>query len=148
MRWTGGVHRRSGENLVFLHSSESTRIPRVFGTSPTANNSIGSFCTSGETRAQCECASSPNLGLLSHSRHQPRLRAVLVTAPPCLKRDQAAFQSHSEGRSPVSVSSCRLSLVPWCPFLKEYRKLLLLPYSPLLAQQWFHVSASVHGALG
>ena len=43
-----------------------------------------------------ECGSSPDLGVLSHSRHQPRLRAVLVTAPTCLKRDQAAFQSHSE----------------------------------------------------
>ena len=55
MRLTGGVHRRSGDILVVLHDSESTGIPNISGTSPTAERID---CVTPYVWTQCECASS------------------------------------------------------------------------------------------
>ena len=79
---TGGVHRRSSN---ILHGSESTGIFDVFVTSSTTSESIGSLrMSAGETDAvRVRQLSRLDLCILSHSRHQPRLQAVLVTAPHC-----------------------------------------------------------------
>ena len=62
MRWTGGVHRRSGDLLVILIAATQWEFLVISGRRGRRLNRAGQSVRVRETRTQCECATSPDLG--------------------------------------------------------------------------------------